>query len=156
MATLTMILVIGYGNDLRSDDAVGRRVAEVVSQWDLPDVTSISVHQLTPELSETLSGVEIAIFVDASTNGLEEVTVNPITPLESGFSLTHGCDPRSLLTLAQILYGNCPQAWLVQIPVSDLSIGESLSAIAQTGITQALAEIRRLIPENTAENLSVL
>lgn len=32
------ILVIGYGNDLRSDDAVGQRVAQMIAVWNLSNV----------------------------------------------------------------------------------------------------------------------
>jgi Ni,Fe-hydrogenase maturation factor len=105
------------------------------------------VHQLTPELSERLTAVKAAIFVDASAHELPEVTVTSLNPIDSGFTLAHGCDPRSLLTLAQTLYGKSPQAWSVEIPVSDIRIGENLSAIAQAGMATALDQIQALIQE---------
>jgi hydrogenase maturation protease len=46
----TDLLVIGYGNELRSDDGVGPRVARAVAEWRLPGVEAIAVHQLTLEL----------------------------------------------------------------------------------------------------------
>ena len=64
---LQTVLVIGYGNDLRSDDAVGKRVAEAVATWKLPSVQALAVHQLTPELTVKLTDVDRAIFVDAYT-----------------------------------------------------------------------------------------
>ena len=62
---LKTILVIGYGNDLRSDDAVGQKVANAIAAWKLPQVTSLCVHQLTPELASFLATAELAIFIDA-------------------------------------------------------------------------------------------
>ena len=61
---MTEILVIGYGNTLRSDDGAGQRVAELVAEWKLPNVRSLPVHQLTPELAEPISQAELVIFVD--------------------------------------------------------------------------------------------
>jgi Ni,Fe-hydrogenase maturation factor len=48
------ILVIGYGNELRGDDAIGQWVARAVA-----------AHQLTPELAEDLAHTDYAVFVDA-------------------------------------------------------------------------------------------
>src|SRR5690349_11507086 len=59
-------LVIGYGNDLRGDDAVGQRVAMAVARWRRPGVMAIAAHQLTPELATWLVRAKFAIFVDAS------------------------------------------------------------------------------------------
>ncbi|MFW6357904.1 MAG: hydrogenase maturation protease [Chroococcales cyanobacterium] len=151
-----MILLIGYGNDLRSDDGVGRQIADILSESNLPDLKTLSVHQLTPELSETLSEVDAAIFVDASANPLTEVTITPIKPLNSDFTLTHGWNPRSLLTLAQTLYGKSPNSWLVEIPAEDFSLGENLSAIAEKGMIQALDRISLLIQEEILKNVSLL
>ena len=56
------VLVIGYGNELRCDDGIGQRV---VKELHLSKVKSLAVHQLTPELAETLANADLAIFVDA-------------------------------------------------------------------------------------------
>jgi hydrogenase maturation protease len=58
-------LVIGYGNSLRGDDGVGPLVAEQVAEWNLPDVRSLSVHQLTPELASEMALAKTVIFIDA-------------------------------------------------------------------------------------------
>lgn len=58
------VIAIGYGNTLRSDDGAGQKVAEILASWHLPQMRSISVHQLTPELAALLAEVELAIFVD--------------------------------------------------------------------------------------------
>src|SRR5271166_5569047 len=92
------ILVIGYGNNLRTDDGVGPHVATAVASWELPGLVSVAVHQLTPELTELLASAELAIFVDALIASVGETV--EIVPLElSVESEMHGhlCDPRSLL-----------------------------------------------------------
>ncbi len=44
-----VILVIGYGNSLRSDDGVGPFVAEAVEALRLPGVHTLICQQLSPE-----------------------------------------------------------------------------------------------------------
>jgi Ni,Fe-hydrogenase maturation factor len=58
-------LVIGCGNDLRGDDALGPLAATAVAAWDMPGVQALAVHQLMPELAEALAEADLAIFVDA-------------------------------------------------------------------------------------------
>jgi Ni,Fe-hydrogenase maturation factor len=50
-------IVIGYGNELLSDDAIGPRVANLINLWHLSHVQSLAVHQLTPELAANLANV---------------------------------------------------------------------------------------------------
>ena len=59
------IVVIGYGNELRGDDAIGPAVAEQVAAWGRPDIRAIATRQLLPELAEDLARASLAIFVDA-------------------------------------------------------------------------------------------
>lgn len=141
------ILVIGYGNTLRSDDGVGQWVAAEVQGWNLQNVRSLPVHQLTPELAEMLASASSVIFVDAYPASSEAlVQVCPLDPVDSSnFSLGHISDPRSLLALTQAVYGCTPQAWLVAIPAVNFELGESLSPTTQQGIAVALDEIRRLL-----------
>jgi Ni,Fe-hydrogenase maturation factor len=60
-----LTVVIGYGNDLRGDDALGPLAATAVAEWDMPGVQAIAAHQLMPELAEPLAQADLAIFVDA-------------------------------------------------------------------------------------------
>lgn len=152
------VVVIGYGNELRSDDAIGPQVARAVQAWGVPSVHSLAVHQLTPELAETLAEAEMAIFVDACitpaapppADGGEEdgpsVRVLPLEPAGTGASIGgHASDPRTLLALAGLLYGRAPQAWLVTVPGVNFDLGEELSPVAETGMADALEEIDYLI-----------
>jgi len=61
-----MRLLIGYGNTLRSDDGAGQKIANIVSEWNLPQWRSLSVHQLTPELALDIAQADLVIFVDAT------------------------------------------------------------------------------------------
>ena len=60
-----MILVIGYGNELRRDDGLGPRVAASLAG---PGVRALAVRQLTPELAEEVATARLVVFVDARVN----------------------------------------------------------------------------------------
>jgi len=141
-------LVIGYGNTLRGDDAVGPRAATVIQAWGLSDVTALAVTQLTPELAAPLATARLAIFVDARVVAEEEtslVEIVPLRPAGEPAAFGHGGDPRALLDLAQTVYGTCPRAWLVTVPSAQFQLGEGLSPRASRGLTEALKKIVTLL-----------
>ncbi len=144
--TTLQVLVIGYGNTLRNDDGVGQAVVERVKAWALPHVQVLAVHQLTPELAEPLSNVDLAIFVDAYPADFGgEVQVYPLEPASSGWTMGHTSAPKGLLAIAQALYNYHPQAWLVAIPAQNFELGDRLSPLAERGMAEALKAIDRLI-----------
>jgi hydrogenase maturation protease len=154
-----LTVVIGYGNDLRGDDAVGPLAATAVAASDMPSVQALAVHQLVPELAEALALADMAIFVDARVpsppllhqdsapgdEGEEIVSVHPIEPAAIDSAIGHTGDPRALLALTKALYGRCPVAWSIAVPASSFVFGAGLSPAAERGLTVALQQIRELI-----------
>jgi len=138
------LLVIGYGNTLRSDDGVGAKVAAAVAGQALPGVVALVRHQLTPELAEPISEARAVVFVDAATDASTEVQERRLEPADGAQLMAHAADPRSLLALAQQLFGRCPPAWWLTIPVENLQFGEELSPLARRGYQTALEKIRAL------------
>ena len=140
------ILVIGYGNDLRGDDAAGPRAAAQIDAWALPGVEVRALHQLTPELAEPLAAADRAIFLDAHpVSSGPDVRVQRLHPAIPTARLAHTCDPQALLALARTAFGRWPQAWWITIPAADFAFGAPLSALAQRGIAEALATVRLLL-----------
>jgi hydrogenase maturation protease len=140
------VVVIGYGNDLRGDDAVGPLAATAVAAWNLPGVQALAVHQLTPELAEVLAAAGLAIFVDACASpDREEVEAHLIEPAVLDTALGHTGDPRELLALAEALYGRCPAAWSIAVPAQSFAFGAGLSPVAERGLAAALERVRDLI-----------
>lgn len=136
-------LVLGYGNELRSDDAVGPLIARAVAAWADPEVEAQDLHQLTPELAEPISRADAVIFVDAVlAPGDLPVT---LVPLRAGAEIQpdgHLSSPEGLLAMAGRLYGRRPQAWLLKVPVQSLEFGETLSPLARRNMEAALARLR--------------
>ncbi|MEA5618646.1 hydrogenase maturation protease [Cronbergia sp. UHCC 0137] len=143
-------LVIGYGNELRGDDAIGQIIAKTIKSWNLNNVESLAVHQLTPELAANLATVNLVIFVDACINSpSEDVQVKSILPSFDNAINGHITNSRSLLALTQTLYGCCPQAWLVSVPGINFEISDSISSIAENGIAIALNKIIQILDKYT-------
>ena len=138
------LLVIGYGNTLRSDDAVGQVVAQRLEEQRLHGVRVISRHLLTPELAEPISQARKVVFVDASLERASKVQTRSLAAAESSQILAHTADPRTLLALARDVFGHAPQAWWVTIPVQNCGLGEQLSAKALKGIKEAIRLIEKL------------
>lgn len=138
---MTPVLLIGYGNLLRRDDGIGRVVAErFVTR---SDVRVLTCHQLTPELTDELMRSERAVFVDATLGGAAAVRL--VSPTENPASLGHVGDPAWLLGLSKAVYGRCPEAWLVTVPVEDVGFGEGLSVDGERMVEVAVRLIEQLI-----------
>lgn len=145
-------LVIGYGNTLRSDDGAGQRAAELVESWNIADVRSLMVHQLTPELATEIALAERVIFVDAiaaeqvqSTVKIEKLVGEDMSQVSG-----HDCHPRYLLSLTKKLYQKEPPAYWVLIPAMQFEFGETFSFLTQQSLEIALINIRNLLVSNAA------
>jgi hydrogenase maturation protease len=141
---VTDLLVIGYGNDLRSDDGAGRVVAAAITEMDLDGVEVRSVSQLTPELALDVGAARRVVFVDADV----EVTEMTVTPVAAGEStrgvMTHHGDPASMLTLAGTV-GEVPvEAIVISIPAQNLGLGFELSDTTAAGVEAAIRHIAGL------------
>jgi hydrogenase maturation protease len=137
------LLVIGYGNTLRSDDGVGPRVAEAVAALALPGVCALVCPLLTPELADPISRARVAIFVDAAVDAPREVQLRKLAPADTSQIMAHAASPATLLALARDVFGHAPEAWWLTIPAENLGIGEELSPLAQRGLEIAIAEIKK-------------
>ncbi len=141
-------LVIGYGNSLRSDDGAGQIVASKIASWNLPNVRSLVVHQLTPELAEDLANADTVIFVDAVISSKQNSEKIEIITLESDdkySNLGHTENPHSLLYLSKIIYNKIPKAYWILIPAINFEFGEKISDITKKGIEQSLEKIESII-----------
>jgi hydrogenase maturation protease len=141
------LIVIGYGNELRGDDAAGPRIARAVAAWGLPGVRALAIQQLAPELAADLAQADCAIFVDAyqAETHTARAEVRALDRLASASSTWHTGDPRQLLALTQAVYGRAPRAWLVAVPAVGFEYGAPLSPAAQAGVESGLAIARDLI-----------
>jgi len=149
---MARILIVGVGNCLRSDDAVGWQLAsELAREIVRDDVQVIATQQLTPELAETASRADRVLFVDAAVQGEPgSLKFTEITPGSAGRH-SHELSPAGVLKLAQDIYGCSPRAYLLTIAGESFSTGDSLSASVTAAVPGAKAEIARFIDVGESE-----
>lgn len=138
-------LVIGYGNEWRGDDGAGPAVACRIASMELPGVAVLSLHQLTPELAETISRAGRVVFVDATTERDVGLLIRSVRPEPADELMTHVVSPEALLALAQLLYSRAPPAWLLAIEGWDFRPGEKLSEQTTALVAEATDRIVTLL-----------
>jgi hydrogenase maturation protease len=141
------VLVIGYGNTLRTDDGLGWHAAErLAADPRLAGTTVIGRHQLTPELALDVSRAGLVVFVDASHGppaGTFTIEWLPATA-RNGTGWSHILNPSSLVDLARELYGHVPEVAVIRVGVESLAFGDRLSPTAEAslpGLVDAVVEL---------------
>ncbi len=142
---MNKVLVIGYGNTLRGDDAAGIRAAELIAKR-FAEVECVLVHQLMPELAEQISGCDIVIFIDADVNVTQPVIKSIRPGIEENQPRSHFISPESLLRLSQQLYQRIPQkAYVIGIPASQFEFSEELSEMTKKAVEESVILIESLL-----------
>jgi hydrogenase maturation protease len=145
--------VIGYGNPLRGDDALGPLAVQAAAALpELAEVDARVVGQLTPELAEPIAWAERVVFVDAACDGPPgAVVVRRLTPkAEPQSAWGHRCDPEELLRAALALYGRVAPAWLVSAGGVEFALGEGLSPPAAAALPQLAAALVEVLAADSA------
>ena len=146
---MARVLVLGYGNRLRTDDGLGWQVAvELFRTNTSPEVEVLPCHQLTPDLAEAVSFAETVIFIDCTQDGKPgELCHEELYSRSGSTSFTHDLSPSTLLALAAELFGVCPRAYLVSICGECYDPGETLSATVSSRVPELTAMVRGLIQD---------
>ena len=68
--TAAGVLIVGYGNPLRSDDGIGWHAARLLATDPrLDGARVLARHQLAPELAADVSRASLVVLVDAAAKG---------------------------------------------------------------------------------------
>lgn len=150
---MALIVIIGVGNPLRSDDGVGWRVASELQQElsgeDRKSIHVVAAHQLTPEISEHASRAERVLFVDAAHEGKAGgIRLRRVVPATQLHGRSHDLTPAAIMKLAEELYGHSPPAFLLTVTGESFSASEELSACVASIVPKLKASIRRFIERN--------
>jgi hydrogenase maturation protease len=152
------VLVIGYGNALRSDDGLGSRAAErLTDDPRLDGVTVIGRHLLTPELALDVSRASLVVFVDAG-HGPPAGTFTIERMQETaggGTGWSHILSPSSLVDLARDLYGHAPDVVIIRVGVGSLMIGDRLSPVVEAALPGLIDAVAELVAGHAASHGTV-
>lgn len=139
------MIAICIGNTLRGDDGFAWHVAEELKRQDSANLRVLKVHQLSPELAESVSEVDLAVFVDASAHGEPgALTCDPVTTAEADLRFSHDITPATVLQMAKTLYGHEPKAFLICAAGKVFEHCESLSQEVSSAVPAAVAKVLEL------------
>jgi hydrogenase maturation protease len=129
-----MDLVVGIGNELRSDDGVGARIVRELPGR--PDVETTVVHQLTLDLVATLGRAERVLFVDAHASETR-LRLARVPERDGMLAMGHALAPEALIAWTSVECGRAPEGWVLSVPARSFEIGEALSPDVERAVPAA-------------------
>jgi hydrogenase maturation protease len=145
------VLIFGYGNPSRGDDALGteflRLIELVIDQSGQGDhVELLTDFQLQIEHALDLQHREIVLFVDASISAREPYDFYPLIPDRDVTFTTHEMSPQSVLAVYQ-QFNNAepPPCYMLAIRGYDFELGQPLSDQARKNLDEAIDFTRALL-----------
>lgn len=151
MAARRPILVIGYGNPGRGDDAAGpllvERLEAALADGALPPyVDTVTALQLMIEHADDLNDRRLAVFVDASTSAAPPFQLTRVRAARDLSYTSHEMSPAALLEVQRRAFGDAPsEAWLMAIPGETFALGAEMSATTRRHVDAAYQAITELI-----------
>jgi hydrogenase maturation protease len=151
--------IIGYGNPQRRDDGIGPYIVNRLQPLfkHRKDVHLLALHQLEPDIIDTLKTADTLVFVDASVEALPEgrhwIEVQP--EFNTMPFLIHESAPAFILGLLQCLYHRHPKVWMVSVAGNDFGFGNGLSSGARKRAMLVIGELTRFILTEAAEKDSI-
>jgi hydrogenase maturation protease len=133
------VLLFGYGNLSRGDDALGPLLLEYVeSHCDLAGIETLSDFQLQIEHALDLENRSLVFFVDASVSCISAFDFVQLEPTRDKSYTTHAMSPAAVLDVYQSIKKQTPPpCFLLSIKGEKFELGEGLSANAEQHLAQA-------------------
>jgi hydrogenase maturation protease len=140
---MARLLLIGYGNPGRGDDALGWAVAEAMDKLGLRDLEVKLDYQLNVEHAFDLKGHDAVIFVDAALAGPESFEFRPLTPSDPATFSSHSVSPSGVLALARDLFGVVVPGYVLAVRGYEFDeFGAELSPGARRNLEAATAFLK--------------
>ena len=152
------ILLFGYGNLSRGDDALGPLLLEFVERsMVLDNIEVLSDFQLQVEHALDLQGRERVLFVDAAVNLDKAFDFSRLKPCRDRSYSSHAMSPAAVLQVYQSVTGQSPPpAFLLSIQGEAFALGEGLSVSASENLAEACLFIEQLLAQTDLSGWSRL
>jgi len=152
MAGHAPLLVIGYGNPSRGDDALGPELLRRVEALGAPDLEVLEDFQLQIEISLDLVGRLLVLFVDASVTAAAPFEFRRLHPARDESWSTHALHPAAVLHVFQVVQRRePPPAYLLAVRGEAFELGQPLSEAATRNLAAASAFLARLVGDPRPE-----
>jgi hydrogenase maturation protease len=143
------ILLIGIGNEYRSDDSVGLTAIRALKTHELPDdILLIECSGDGAELIEMWSTARVVILIDAVSSGAKPGTIyrfdaltQPI-PAQLSFQSTHAFSVAEAIELARVLDQLPPSLIVYAIEGKNFSTGVGLSSEVKNAMCKVVEQVR--------------
>jgi hydrogenase maturation protease len=133
------LLIFGWGNPSRGDDALGPLLVERIEALNLPDVECLTDFQLQVEHALDLLERRRILFVDASLAATAPFAVTRLAPARDASFSTHAITPESVMQVYVDLHDEDPPPCdLLAIRGERFELGEALSPAAAGHLDAAL------------------
>jgi hydrogenase maturation protease len=133
------LLIFGWGNPSRGDDALGPLFVERIEALALPGVECLTDFQLQIEHALDLQERRRILFVDASLDAAAPFAVAPLAPARDASFSTHAITPEAVMQVYVDLHdADPPPCALLAIRGERFELGESLSPAAASHLDAAL------------------
>ncbi|MBK7813516.1 MAG: hydrogenase maturation protease [Rhodocyclaceae bacterium] len=133
------ILVFGWGNPSRGDDALGPLFVERIEALKLPHVECLTDFQLQVEHALDLQGRQRVLFVDASVGAATPFEVGEIQPMPDASFTTHALSPQAVMQVHVDLNDEPPPpCWLLAIRGDKFDLGTPLGEEASAHLDAAI------------------
>ncbi len=144
---LKPVLLFGYGNLSRGDDALGPLVLEYIERHcDLDQIEILSDFQLQIEHALDLESRRLVLFVDASVAAVEVFDFKLLEPARDKSYTTHAMSPAAVLEVYQSIKKQAPPpCFLLSIKGDKFELGEGLSVDAEKNLAEACSFAERLL-----------
>ncbi|MDP1535963.1 MAG: hydrogenase maturation protease [Burkholderiales bacterium] len=162
--TIAPILVFGWGNPSRGDDALGPMFVEqlLAQSQALPGAAPLSGvevqtdFQLQVEHALDLAGRKRVLFVDASLGCEAPFEVTVLQPSRDARFTTHAMSPEAVMQVFRQLHGTLPPpCTLLAIRGERFELGEPPSDAALAHLALAVAWCRRWLASQACFDTSV-
>lgn len=131
----------GYGNPGREDDGLGIELVKKLEAWSkqsgLQGIKCDSNYQLNIEDAEIISGKDVVIFADASTEEIDDFIFTEVTGESEATFTTHAASPGYIVKLCTELFGKCPRVYLLHIKGYQWEFREQISEKAEHNLNNA-------------------
>ena len=139
------VLVFGYGNPSRGDDALGPVFVEQIDALralhpDWPEVELLSDYQIQVEHALDMQNRDCVLLVDASATANAPFSYERIFPALDNAYTTHVMLPQSLLYVYERVTGEAPPpSFLLGIRGEQFELGKPLSEAAARNLKHAVS-----------------
>jgi hydrogenase maturation protease len=140
---MVKLLLFGYGNPGRGDDALGPELIGRIAQLHLADVECQNDMQLQVEHVTDLAGCKRVLFIDADMSCTEPFDFSEIGAVKDDSYTSHAMSPTALLHAYSQVYGkDAPPAFLLRIRGYDFELGDPLTGKASANLERATEKVR--------------